>query len=327
MNITILVLENSVMQSIADPQYLFSVANQFLNFAGKPSKFEIELVGSQKEIHLNNGLYTIHTTKLFTEIKKSDLIIIPALFGDIKTALDINKNLMPWIIKQHQQGAEIASLCLGAFFLASTGLLNGKKCSTHWGFHNEFRELFPEVKLVNGSIITEEKGIYTSGGAHSYWNLLLHILEKHTDRATAILASKYFAIDINRESQSTFAMFNGQTKHPDEGIKLIQTYIEQHLQEKMTIDELANMISCGRRSFERRFKKATNNTVLEYINRVKIESAKRNLELSSKNISEIMHEVGYTDTKAFRSIFKKYTGINPLEYKNKYNKISIEHLE
>ena len=202
-------------------------------------------------------------------------------------------------------------------------MLNGKKCSTHWGFQNEFRELFPEVEVVEGNVITEEHRIYSSGGANSYWNLLLHLVEKYTDRETAILASKYFAIDIDRESQTTFAMFQGQKNHTDEEVLKAQEYIEQHFQEKISIEDLTELVSLGRRSFERRFKLATNNTVLQYIQRIKVEAAKRSFENSRKNMNEVMFDVGYTDTKAFRSVFKKITGLTPIEYRNKYNKMAV----
>lgn len=217
----------------------------------------------------------------------------------------------------------MASLCVGAFLLASTGLLNGKKCSTHWGYQNEFQEMFPQVTVVEGGIVTEEKGIYSSGGAHSYWNLLLYLLEKYTDRETAILASKYFAIDMDRNSQSAFAMFKGQKNHSDKEILKIQEQIELNLHEKISTDELAKFLNLSRLTFERRFKEATNNSVLEYVHRLKIELAKRQFEITRKNINEVMFEVGYTDTKTFRDLFKKITGITPIEYRNKYNKMAM----
>jgi transcriptional regulator GlxA family with amidase domain len=322
-NVSILVPESSVLQAIADPQYLFSTANQFLVSAGKAPLFHVELVGAHKEVKLNNGLFTVHTDRLLKDIEQTDLVLIPALFGDMKTAIARNKALLPWINEQYKNGAEVASLCVGAFLLASTGLLNGKKCSTHWGFQNEFRQLFPEVEVIDGSIITEDQHIYSSGGANSYWTLLLHLLEKYTDRATAVLASKYFAVDIDRDSQAVFAMFMGQKNHGDDIIKKAQEYIEQHTQEKISVDELADRAAVGRRSFERRFKQATNNTILEYIHRVKIEAAKRQFENSRKNMSEVMYDIGYTDTKAFRAMFKKLTGLTPVEYRNKYNKMVI----
>lgn len=322
-NVSILVPESSVMQAIADPQYLFSAVNQFLTASGKQPLFHVELVGAKKEVKINDGIFSVHTDRQLKDVKKTDLVFIPALFGDMQTAIDRNKVLIPWINEQYENGAEVASLCVGAFLLASTGLLNGKKCSTHWGFQNEFREMFPEVEVIDGSIITEEHRLYSSGGANSYWNLLLHLVEKYTDRETAVLASKYFAVDIDRDSQTAFAMFKGQKNHSDAAIKKAQEYIEQHISEKITVDELADLVAVGRRSFERRFKQATNNSVLEYIHRIKIEAAKRSFETSRKNMNEVMFDIGYTDTKAFRTVFKKVTGLTPIEYRNKYNKIPV----
>lgn len=115
-------------------------------------------------------------------------------------------------------------------------------------------------------------------------------------------------------------MFQGQKAHEDEPVKKEQEFIEQNFQEKITVDQLASMLALGRRNMERRFKKATANTVVEYIQRVKIEAAKKELETSRKNINEVMYNVGYSDTKAFRTTFKKITGLSPVDYKRKYNK-------
>ncbi|MDN4165055.1 helix-turn-helix domain-containing protein [Cytophagales bacterium LB-30] len=321
--VSILVPEHAVLQAIADPQYCFSAVNQFLQSAGQPPLFEVQLVGISKEISLNAGRYSVRPDVLISEVERTDLVFIPALFGNLKEAVEANKELIPWIVAQYNKGAEVASLCVGAFLLASTGLLNGKKCSTHWGFANEFRALFPEVEIQDGHIVTEENRIYSSGGANSYWNLLLHLVEKYTNRETAILASKYFAIDIDRNSQSAFAMFKGQKAHNDSAVSHAQQYIEENIEEKITVDQLADRVALGRRSFERRFKQATHNSVLEYIQRIKVEAAKRSFESSRKNINEVMYDVGYTDTKAFRTTFRKITGLTPLEYRNKYNKQSV----
>ena len=319
-HVSILVPESSVIEAIADPRYMFNAVNQFLQSTGKDPLFHVQLVGLKDEIKLDNSLFSVHTDALLKDIEQTDLIFIPALSGDMKNAIELNKDLIPWITEQYHNGAEVASLCLGAFLLASTGLLNGKQCSTHWLFANDFRMMFPEVELMDGSIITEENGLYSSGGANSYWNLLLYLVEKYTDRDIAILASKFFAIEIDRNSQRAFMIFQGQKEHEDNDIKKAQGFIEDNFQDKITVDQLAGQFAIGRRNFERRFKKATNNTVMEYIQRVKIEAAKRSFESSRKNINEVMYDVGYTDTKAFRTIFKKITGVTPVEYRNKYNK-------
>lgn len=322
-NVCILVPETAVIEAVADPHYMFKAVNQFLQASGKPPLFNVQLVGLSKEVKLENSLFSVHTDKLLKDVEDTDLIFIPAISGDVKTALELNKDLVPWIVQQYNNGSEVASLCIGAFLLASTGLLNGRKCSTHWNSANEFRSMFPDVELVDGSIVTEEHGIYSSGGANSYWNLLLYLVEKYTDRDTAILASKFFAVDIDRESQSAFMMFQGQKEHDDADILKAQEFIEKNFQDKITVDQLADQLVIGRRSFERRFKKATNNTVVEYMQRVKVEAAKRSFETSRKNINEVMFDVGYTDTKAFRTIFKKITGLTPIEYRNKYNKQAV----
>lgn len=321
-HVSILVPNEAVLASIVDARTMFTGANEFLEAADKPAVFEVQFVGLSNEVRLNKGLFTIKPDVLLSDVTKTDMVIIPALSGDMKATLALNEDFIPWIIEQYRKGAEVVSLCIGAFLLASTGLLNGKECSSHWKTAHEFREMFPDVTLVDGRIVTEQQGLYSSGGATSYWNLLLYLVEKYAGRETAITASKVFALDIDRKSQSPFIMFNGQKRHEDEPIKQAQEYIENNITEKISVEDLAYKYAIGRRHFERRFKKATNNTPAEYIQRVRIEAAKKHFENSRKNVNEVMYDVGYTDTKAFRTIFKKITGISPVEYRNKYNKES-----
>jgi len=318
--VSILVPESALLAAVDDPRHVFSMVNSFYEKDGKPAVFDIKLVGLSKTVNLHNSSFTVHTDLLLNEVKKTDLIFIPAFDGKMETVLEKNKDFIPWINEQYKRGAEVVSLCVGAFLLAKTGLLKGKQCSTHWRSAEQFRKMFPEINLVTDKIITEEHGIYTSGGATSYWNLLLYLVEKYTDRETAILTAKVFAIDIDRHSQSQFIIFNNQSNHADEPVKKAQKFIENNFQNKITVDQLSLMFAVGRRSFERRFKKATNNTVTEYIQRVKIEAAKKSFENSRKNIYEVMYDVGYSDTKAFRGTFKKITGMTPIDYRNKYNK-------
>ncbi|WP_319805292.1 GlxA family transcriptional regulator [Hymenobacter latericus] len=149
---------------------------------------------------------------------------------------------------------------------------------------------------------------------------MLYLIEKYAGRDIAVTCAKVFQIDIERVSQSAFIIFKGQKEHGDEPIKKLQTYIEDNYQEKITVDQLADMLALGRRNLERRFKKATANSVVEYIQRVKIEAAKNSLESSRDTVNEVMYQVGYTDPKAFRDTFKRITGLSPKEYRDKYNR-------
>jgi transcriptional regulator GlxA family with amidase domain len=321
--VSILVPETAILASVADPRYMFTAINDFMAAAGKPPVFKVQLVGLTKEVKLNNGLFSIHADLLLNEVKKTDLVIIPAISGDLRTALQLNREFTPWITQQYKNGAEVASLCIGAFLLASTGLLDGKKCSTHWLYTNQFKDMFPQVEVVGDKMITEQKGLYSSGGATSYWSLLLHLVEKYADRSMAILAAKYFLLDIGRNDQSPFIMFKGQKDHEDDLVIKAQEYIEHNFQNKLTVDHLSDKFGIVRRTFERRFKKSTRNTVIEYIQRVKIEAAKKSFETSRRPIYDVMYDVGYTDIKAFRDVFKKITGMPPIDYRNKYNKDAV----
>jgi transcriptional regulator GlxA family with amidase domain len=319
-HISILIPKGAILGSLEGSRQLFTQVNQFFLSMGKEPIFKVELVGLQAETPISGGCFTVNAHLLMTEVKKTDLIVIPALDGEITSAIENNKEFIPWIIDQYKNGAEIASLCMGAFLLASTGLLKGKSCATHWMAANQFRSMFPDVNLVTEKIITDEQGIYSSGGAFSYLNLILYLIEKFAGRDMAILSSKVFAIEMERTNQSPFIIFQGQKDHSDDPIKKAQEFIEKNYSEKISVEQLASMFALGRRNLERRFKKATSNTVAEYIQRVKIEAAKVSLETSRDNVNEVMYNVGYTDNKAFRTTFKRITGLSPIDYRNKYQR-------
>jgi transcriptional regulator GlxA family with amidase domain len=316
--LTILIPEGQDnLTSVVGAYKFFTKANAYY----KKEVFRVQLAGVTDTVDLYGGLFAIRPQVHIRDIERTDLIIIPALaHNNIPDVLARNKEAISWIKQQHKQGAEIASICTGAFMLASTGLLKGRICSTHWNAAAKFAELFPDVDLQTDKLITDDQGIYTNGGAFSFLNLLLYLIEKYYDRPTAVFCAKVFQVDIDRSSQSPFTIFNGQKDHADEEIRKAQTFLESNLSEKVSMDELAGSLAISRRNFDRRFIKATGNTPIEYQQRVKIELAKKALESSRKTINEVMYEVGYADTKAFRDLFKKITGLVPIDYRNKYNK-------
>lgn len=317
--ITILVPEFVNLGSIDNPRRAFLAANQYLMQNGKEPAFEVQLCSHLKEVNAGNGAYLIRPDVTPGDIRKTDIIIIPAFEGTPEQFLESNKVLIPWLKKMHSIGAEIASLCVGAYLLAATGQLDGKNCSTHWRIANIFTQRFPQVNLNTERVITDEKGIYTSGGAFSSANLILYLIEKFAGREVAIYCSKIFQIEMDRKSQSPFIIFEGQKGHHDQPVREAQDFIEQHYDRKISVMELTKLLALSRRSLERRFKRATSNTLTEYIQRVKVEAAKKHFEETGMNINEVMYEVGYQDNKAFRSVFRNITGLTPFEYKNRYN--------
>jgi transcriptional regulator GlxA family with amidase domain len=308
------------LSSIVGAYKIFTRANAYWKETGRRPLFNIQLAGLSKKVDFYEGLFTVKPHVNIAAITKTNLIIIPSLNHNYQNALKGNKALINWIEHQYYHGAEIASICTGAFMLAVSGLLDGKSCSTHWAAAANFSAMFPKVNVQTDQLITDENGIYTNGGAYSFLNLIIYLVEKYYDRQTAIFCSKVFQVEIDRQNQSAFTIFTGQKMHGDEVVKKAQAYIESKLHEKISIEHLSAKFAVSRRNFDRRFIKATGNTPIEYAQRVKIESAKKAFEISRKTINEVMYQVGYSDVKAFREVFRKITGMSPLAYRGRYNK-------
>lgn len=312
--------EGNNLSSIVGAYKIFSRANEHWKSRHQKQLFNIQLAGVSKKVSFSEGLFTVKPHTNISTISKTHLIIVPSLNHNFQKSVKSNKVISDWIAHQYKLGAEVASICTGAFMLASTGLLDGKSCSTHWSAADHFRKMFPKVVLQPDRLITDENGIYTNGGAFSFLNLMIYLVEKYFDRQTAIFCSKVFQIEMDRKSQSEFTIFTGQKMHGDEMVVKAQAHLEKNIGKQISMEELSAKLSVGRRTFDRRFIKATGNTPVEYAQRVKVESAKKAFESTRKTISEVMHEVGYSDTKAFREVFRKITGLSPLEYRAKYNK-------
>jgi transcriptional regulator GlxA family with amidase domain len=311
-----------VLSSVVGTYKVFNEVNKLAQskYPDSPLPFNFQLVGLTNETVLYDGAFSIKPHTTIDKVTQTDLIIIPALAGNIPAEVKRNAAGVEWINTQYKNGAEIASLCTGAFLLAATGLMKGKKCATHWMAFDVFRMMYPDVELIK-SVVHEERGIYTNGGAYSFLNLLLYLVEKYVDRETAIYCSKVFEIDINRDSQASFSIFNGFKMHEDDAVLQAQQFIEKNYTERINVEDLAQHCALSRRNFERRFRKATQYSPAEYIQYLKIEAARRQLEGSRHHVNEVMYAVGYSDNKAFRNTFKKITGLSPLEYRNRFQAI------
>lgn len=317
--VSILLLNQLNIAGLENARQGFLESNNYRQMIGESPVFNVELVGDRNEVLLDNGLYAVRPQRSIYDKKQSDLIVIPPIKGDkIQETIQENLAFLPWIVEQYHKGAEIVSLCLGAFILGASGLIDNRTCVTHWRAAEQFKRHFPKTHLLTDKIMTHEERIYTGGGAFSSANLILYLIEKMVDRETAVYCSKHFQIDMGRNSQSPFIIFSGQKKHGDEAVLKAQEIIEKDYQNGTTIDELANELFVSRRTLERRFRKATGNSLTEYTQRVRLEVAKRSFETGTPAVKEVMYQVGYSDAKSFRNLFKKHVGISPFEYRARY---------
>lgn len=311
--------------SIAAMLDVFSSANRFSISMGKPACFAISLIKMGDASALLDDEYPVYS---LNNAPAQSIILIPAFATeDLKAAIELNSEVIPWLCQQYMKGTEIASFCTGAFLLAATGLLNDKPATTHINAAEVFSKTFPEVKINSKAITTFESRIYTSGGATNSFYLMFQIIEKYCGREILMKVAKYFAIDLNRKQQSYFSTFRPVTDHSDELVKMVQQRMDAEYNELSTVEEFLNEIPASRRNLVRRFKGATGLTPIEYLQRTRMEAAKKILENTNRTILDVMLEVGYNDLKTFRLLFKKYTGLTPTEYREKFMVKSVVRLE
>jgi transcriptional regulator GlxA family with amidase domain len=250
-----------------------------------------------------------------------DLVIIPAMrSAKIDVVVSAEHKLVNWLQQQHSKKADLASICIGAFLLAETGLLNGKKATTNIRFADLFRQRYPEVEVQDDKIIIDQGNIYTCGGAFVFTTFMIYLIEKHFGHQQAVMVSKILMINTHQLPQHSFAVFQLQRNHSDEKIMEAQLFIEKNYQHSLSIEGLAGRYYMSNRNFIRRFEAATGNTPLEYLQRVRIEAAKKLLENSNDSIDQIAYKCGYDDIGFFRKIFKRNVALNPKEYQKKYGK-------
>jgi transcriptional regulator GlxA family with amidase domain len=285
--------------------------------------FDIHIASVTGKPVIGFGNIQITPHRSIQEIEHTDFIMIPGIVPSNEAQQKNNDKLIQWLKHQYNKNALISSVCTGAFLLAETGLLDGKTVSTNWMFADLFRKRFPNIRLETEKLITEEDGIITTGAATAYLDLCLYIIEKFGSQELAALCSKAMLIDPNRKAQAPYIIFNFQKNHSDSDILEAQKWMEnQFSQTSVSIDKVAKYLGMSPRNFNRRFKNATGDTPNNYLQRVRVESAKRMLETTRKTIDEISYQVGYEDSNSFRKIFRKYTQLSPNLYRGKFSRMT-----
>ena len=283
-----------------------------------PPFFDVELVALKEKEQANECGYEIHAGKLLQDVTETDILLIPAMEFDVAEKLEANKEAIGAIQSLYKKGVAIGSMCTGAFLLGASGLLDGKEATTHWYMSNTFKQMFPKVKLADERVIVDNGRLYTCGGATSFINLVLYMVEKYCGKETAAMTSKMLLIDYQKPAQNSFAIFIPQMQHEDKEILKVQHRLQED-SKLYTVAELADIANMSLSTFQRRFKKATGEMPLKYIQKVLVEKTKGYLSTTNMTFEEISFKVGYNDSASFRNIFSKHTGTTPLQYRKKYS--------
>ncbi len=317
--------DNCMLSSIMGPYDIFTYANGYwreMDPSNREDLFLTEIVTMDGRSITSFNRAVLQPHKAMNDVDETDLILLPAIMEPVDQVLQKHQVLLDWLVRQHTRGRCLVSTCSGVFFLAEAGLLKGRTATTHWNCATAFQQKYTDVILKSEKIIIDEGDIICAGSATSYIDLSLYLIEKFGTLELAALCSKMLLIDPKRVSQAPYQIFKPQKNHHDEEILKAQILMERHYQDSISIDAIAAEVGLGTRNFKRRFKQATGDTPLAYLQRIRVEQAKRQLEMTRLPVNEITYHVGYEDQTSFRKLFKRYTTFSPSQYRDKFNKLA-----
>lgn len=324
--VTILGFDNSLATTLFGPMDIFNQAGRLWNRVRKnPSTpfFDVAIASADgRPIRLTNNV-SIQPHCGIEAIERTDLILIASATA-IDRILEKHPELVPWIKRQYEYGAHVASVCTGVFLLAETGLLDGKSATLHWGFTRMFSDRYPQVKLEPQRMVIDHGRLYCSAGVNAGLDLSLYLVEKFCGRLTAVQCAKVMVLDLGRTAQTPYGSFLLPVDHGDPVVLEVQQWIEAHHDQPIDYDRLAGEYRLSRRSLERRFKSATGLTPLRYVQQMRVENAKRLLEGGRHTFNEITYMVGYEDISFFRKVFVRLTGLRPRAYQRRFTAYGID---
>ena len=298
---------------------ILSFANSQYESRGKNDLFEIEIVTETGAAANGFSKFPIQAQRSIKTKSQFDLIYVPGFVGDLEELLPKQKNLIKWLKGQYQNGVMLTAACNGNFLLAEAGILNGKRATTHWSLADAFRKRYKEITLEPEKIIVDNGTVISAAGVTAYFNLALFLVERYGSKELALTSAKVFLVDSGRKLQTPYQMYQVPKNHGDEEIVKVQDWLEGNYREKITLERMASVCNLGEKTLVRRFKKVTGETPLTYLQKLRIENAKRLLESKRVSFNEITWRVGYNDISSFHKVFKSETGLTPIEYRSKFS--------
>lgn len=323
-SVALIALEQCYLSSLSGFMDILNIANAHggkqLRESYKPFKFSI-LSASGDQVSTAGGLPIAVNGSLDTQ-SHFDIVYIPGLFYGGRTAfaklLNSNKNSVDWLKDQWKKGALIAANCTGTFLLAETGMLDGRVATTTWWVEKQFKHRYPKVKLDIKQLITEEKNLVCAGAITSYQHLALRMIQKFSSQSLASLCAKSLLLDINQIAQAPYITMPLKSDHNDKLIAKAQYLLQQRLGKDTNIEDLAGELAVSHRTLIRKFQKVLGISPLQYLQDLRIETAKQLLENSNQHIDSVISQVGYKDTSSFTRLFVQRTGMTPSAFRKKF---------
>ena len=320
-DVTVLFLDETFSSTAVGPMEVFRHAGSLWNIlAGKRQtpRFHVSTASADGKAVNCDGPIQIKPAAAIKDIRKTDLIFIPTTGLSVDDVVERNAPVVPWLKRWRKRGTEIASVCSGVGLVAETGMLDGKRATTHWGLAERFREKYPRVHWMPELMVTEDHGFYCGGGVHAALDLSLYLVEKFCGHDIAMQSAKAMLIETPRAWQAGFAVVPLKTEHGDDAISSAQDWLHENFHRGFPLDAPARRVGMSLRNFVRRFKQATGDSPLIYLQKLRVAAAKRLLESDHRTMQEISDAVGYQDVAFFRALFQRHTGVSPSAYREKF---------
>lgn len=316
----ILALDHCPLSSVTGPMEILSLANSLVP---KKHGFDIRILSEHRSGLTAMGGLNLQThgalddTNDYKEV--ADLVIVGAIGHPARRKQPTSVTTLNWLKYQYEHGAQVVSICTGAFVLAESGLLDGQPATTHWACQSLFKQRFPKVQLNADAMITQGDRLACSGGASAFQDMSIFLIRQYLGASIARQCAKSVLVDLDRHSQLQYSDSNVKAKHSDALIQQVQNWLSDHAQSQFTLADLAAKVNLSERQFKRRFTQACGQSPLAYIQAVRMDMAKQLLESSMQKIESISLQSGYEDVRFFRRLFKRSTGLSPSEYRSKFS--------
>ncbi len=316
-HVTVLAIEHGLASSITIPLEMIRAADVIQRIRQRAApKHHIAIASHDGKPAVMTGGISIMAEQSVAQIEKTDLIFIPALWGNPNATVNKHPGICDWLRQQHSAGASICSVGTGSYFPAHAGLLNARSATTHWYYFDDFQKRYPKIKLQRKRFITHADNLYCTGSVNAVRDVALHFVEQLFTAEIADEVAHHFTHELKRSYESMLLADEEKNTHHDEQIIKIQEWLQKHYQQTISLKELAQQFDLSVRSFNRRFRNAADKTPLEYLQEIRLEQAKSLLKHSNLTVAEIAYEIGYQDTSSFTSLFKRTNGVTPKEYRH-----------
>ncbi|WP_339650815.1 GlxA family transcriptional regulator [Halopseudomonas pelagia] len=323
LHVSLVALPDAVISTLAG---IFDVMNAItlmgMGQPNRPAPFHIEIVGeapgpltlaSDVPITVQRGIDTIEST---------DIVIVPSvLLGAQGWHKNRYPQLVAWLELMHTRGALMCSACSGIFLLAETGMFDGREATVHFGYARAFAASYPAVPIHPERVLVISglrEELVSSGASMSWHDLVLYLIARYAGATIAQEVARLFALQWHQDGLTPYIMFEGSTEHGDGEILAAQHWLAEHFSLANPVEEMIRRSALAERTFKRHFASATGLTPIAYVQRLRIEDAKRRLERTTVSVDEISWRIGYEDAAFFRRLFKRITGLTPSAYRKRF---------